>query len=631
MTLLSTLVLFAVHLLALFGWGCAVTRTCRLPALTPPLTAALGLGAVVALGGVLNLAHLVHPVSLWLVVAVGLGCAAVHVRSSTRADSAAPAPSSALGYVASGLVLVLVAATLVPSLGFNYHDDFQKYFVHPVRMLQTGRAQGSVLSAIGFETLGAQAWLQTFVLNVAGVDALNAVDLGLGLPLTLAILSIGPTETRTERALRWVAGAAVLVINPQIVNISAAFTGSALAAAALLLPLTAHEAAPDVRRAWASGGLLAALVALKTSFALLALAVLSLVFVATLARTRSPSQAFRWVFACGAAGGVCLAPWLLAHASSFEAALHAAPAAPAPKPLEPYSVDPFSNDISADVGYGDGLAPYTAALLLALAAGAIAMLASSRDPSRRWLGQFAFAVALGAVGLYVVMLYVVGPASHGSITALRLFIPMLLAMVPSVLVIGSLAVRGRVARARVMLLVAALLAIAPFTRTFGQRGFQALAHGFVLGFSKLALEPWYVDYNAYVLHGGMREQVAVAQAKVPRGATLIAWINAPFWLDFRRNAIHDLDLAGLETPWSRIPSSAWIIWEYNGVATPQLDGYAWDSQESGALQARTGAAGMRLARAMIDLARHSHIVYDDTQIMVLHVRPDALQSRYSGR
>ena len=27
---------------------------------------------------------------------------------------------------------------LVPALQFNYHDDFQKYFAHPVRMLATG-------------------------------------------------------------------------------------------------------------------------------------------------------------------------------------------------------------------------------------------------------------------------------------------------------------------------------------------------------------------------------------------------------------------------------------------------------------------------------------------------------------
>lgn len=48
--------------------------------------------------------------------------------------------------LAGGLIVLVIAfaiLTQLPPGAFNYHDDFQKYLTHPVRVLATGTLFGS--------------------------------------------------------------------------------------------------------------------------------------------------------------------------------------------------------------------------------------------------------------------------------------------------------------------------------------------------------------------------------------------------------------------------------------------------------------------------------------------------------
>ena len=85
------------------------------------------------------------------------------------------------------LVIGFAILTQFPPSAFNYHDDFQKYLAHPVRMLATGTLFGSPLSAIGSETLGGLAFLHAFPLLVAPVEYINGVDAILGLLLLMML------------------------------------------------------------------------------------------------------------------------------------------------------------------------------------------------------------------------------------------------------------------------------------------------------------------------------------------------------------------------------------------------------------------------------------------------------------
>jgi hypothetical protein len=118
------------------------------------------------------------------------------------------------------------------------------------------------------------------------------------------------------------------------------------------------------------------------------------------------------------------------------------------------------------------------------------------------------------------------------------------------------------------------------------------------------------------------------QRAVPLGEPLIAVVNAPFWLDFRRNPIHDVELAGLAVPWARVPDGRYVIWEHAGPATPQLRHYAAQKAGEGLQRGVTMTAGLQLTLALIELARSARILHDDGQMMVLQLGAGELRTRY---
>jgi hypothetical protein len=642
---LIVLALLALHALALFGWGRGVTRVLRLPLFAAPLSAAVGLAWVVVLGGALNLAGWAVRPSQWLVLGAGLGLALLQLRTPRwPALHDKPRRLTLLAAGVCGFFVIACCASVLPTPTFNYHDDYQKYFAHVARMLQTGSVAGSSLSAIGFETLGGQAFLHTFVLNVAGFDMLNAADLGLGWSLCLAIAAFGPTHRRLEACARLVALAALLLINPQIVNISALFTGAALIMALLAIELQGPQ---QLRQAPLHGLMFGALIALKTSFlpltaaliAALSIARCALVFAsaqsslpsvtARSAQRRALADAAKFFVVCSASTLLLVSPWLLVHAHSYAVALHAH-AAPRPDwPRGAYAIEPLSWET---FHYGTGFAPYTIAVLSCVALAAFAFVCARKNREQRWSGLSALTWSVALALVYAAMLYVIGPMSQGELTALRLVIPSLLGVLPIVIIAAARAI-GTQPRSRIV--IAGVLAIAPlaaFVPNAFERSWQAIARGTVLAFSELDSKPWYVEYNDYVLHGVMRNRVRNAQHEVPAGAPVIAWVSAPFWLDFRHQRVTDLDLAGLETPWATIPDASYVIWDFGSAATPQLPGLEFERKASGLLQARIADDGLRLTRALLSLNERSRVIFNDGALLVMRLpSPSALRDAYEAQ
>ena len=51
----------------------------------------------------------------------------------------------------------------------------------------------------------------------------------------------------------------------------------------------------------------------------------------------------------------------------------------------------------------------------------------------------------------------------------------------------------------------------------------------------------------------------------------MAWINTPFFLDFKRNEINEIVIGGFNNPWTVFPSAKFLIYEHNGYATRSLE------------------------------------------------------------
>jgi hypothetical protein len=542
------------------------------------LLPALGLAAFTFAGGVLNLLDLAFPAAIWSLLAAGF------LASAHAAGKAAGAPGAGrsgvpplrsqtgvwlLGGVVLGVLVPTVAMNLAPE-AYNWQDDLQKYFVHPVRMLETGTVFGSPLSAIGAESLGGIAFVQSCVLLWLPLRAINGADAILGLFLCLIPLFAFGVRHPGLRPVAAVAIASTAIIDPSRVNTSALFLGSALIMAAVFLT---SEADPP-GGAFAGGKpaavslVYAALVALKPTMLVFVGPHLVAVACAVAVAQSSTRAGLRWGAAAIGGTACFLAPWVLVHLPHYLAPT--VPRSGAPPALLHASVSLLGVETSVP-GFG-GLRPYTILVgaIGALAAACVAFRPAPQWKSARSLGP---AVAAGvAVGAYPLMLFlfprVVGYAD-GDQFAVRYFIPLALGIFPVALCAASQSIGEQASSLSpvVRLGLSVSLGLAPlvdFAGRAAERYRDAVRYG--------TREPLLAKAMDDALGSAKQADIRGQQARIPPGSSLIAWIYEPYFLDYSRNTIFDAETAGISNPWGLLPAADYVLWEYRGY--PDLEARA---------------------------------------------------------
>lgn len=599
---------------SLWGYGWAARRLTGGPALSPPLTVALGLAAVLFIGGVLNLLRVAVPPALDLTAGAGFLLAGAAAAGRLRAGTPWPRPAAAgvAPALLLGAVAIFFGARLVPAQSFNLYDDFQKYFAYPVRMLATGTLGGNRLSALGAETLGGQAWLQGFVLAHCPPEYLGTVDAFFGalLCLFLAGFALGPSRS---------AGAAVgaqlafLAINPQIVNVSSVYTGAALIMAACLLPA---ESEPSGLPAAQLGLIYAGLLALKTTFA--AFVCLHLVALALPVgqRNRPHPAPLRPLLAAAAWTGGFLAPWLLLSAPLYRAALSSQRSH-----LPPMGREPFRFLSVAAEPYGATQLHYTALAGLALGAAVGAYVFGRKG--RRGASWAAGAALLTAGGVYFGILGLMMPI-FGRELATRYAGPVLVGAVPAGLLLW-LSSRRAGERLPTWPIAGVVLALAAFAPSLLARLRQIDRFGTPLAFSQVVEDPHFIQYNRSVLHGDLRQRMARIQGLVPPGDGILAWVAAPFWLDYRRNPIVETNEAGLGARWARLPPPGYVLWQYQGDAIDYSpaklhSAQAFSSRFFGAngIDRINMLAATQFGNYLEDRLHSSQILYNDGEMVLFY-------------
>jgi hypothetical protein len=580
MRVVFALAVFAAAAFMLYGWGWAARRLLRARETNWPATAASGMAALVFLGGMLNLARLAYPWALGCAAVGGIALGVIALKNWAPKNWARKKwEMSILSRVLIPVaVLVFTIVTQAPPRAYNFHDDFQKYFAHPVRMLETGTVFGSPLNDIGLDTLGGQALLDGFAVAFFPIQYINGVGAAFALFLCMMLASqFKSIFTSTLATL------SVFIINPQYVNISALYTGSLLIMAAIL-----EESAAM------TGLLYAGLIALKSSFVL---------FVAVhLAATRRVKA--------GVFAALFLTPWILLHAPHYVQFLQAGPAI-ADHGVRP--VESFNSFSIEPLDYGATPLAYT---LLMIAVALCGVLRNKVDAIA--MACFAMSVA------YLIMMYVSGPRNAGYAQAIRYFAPFAIAIAP--IAFGS----AEQLKPRWITLAAAAVPLLAFVPSLRDRVEQAVHSGSVLAFSWLAPDPEYIAYSQQVLYGDMRGRVQAAQAKVPAGDAVVVWINTPFYLNYARNRVADVEPgAGLIAPWSKIPPDArYFIFEYSGYATVDEADYVEAMAEGPDFMRRVSAARLDMTRRLTEMMRSSREkLYDDGSIAVFTAEPSHFGSR----
>lgn len=621
MRIVLGLIAVAAAAFVLQGLGAAMRRLIRAPRGRWSVSIGIGLAALVCAGGVLNLAHLAYRPVIWLFIAAAVAVSILQTRREKFSFAALPRDRAArTELILAGLIvfaaLLFAVVTQLPPREFNYQDDLQKYFAHPVRMLETGTFRGSPLNALGSETLGGQAFLHGIVLSVAPIPYINGVDAVFGL-FTLLLLA----SAAAWRRFGWFPGAAmpallVAVVNPLYANVSGLYTAAALMATAVLLVADEREEPSPVLL----GMIYAALVAIKPTFGLFA--ALHFIFFTlainihlrhsgkSIATIQSAPGKIGWCLRVAAWSCVCLAPWVIMYLPTYLS--HGVFLAEAsPVPADSAGVTLFSL--------------YTAFAGLAVFVAILSLIASrSKNPevegSARPSGIFAGAAAGVACFLFLI-LYL--SRWGGYQFCLRYSVPFLLGscLISALMAPSFFAKVPRVVCAVIPALTCLALAasFAPLTLALDRR---AVRYGSIFYYAPLIMQSDYEPYIQYSLSAPAHDEIQKYQSQVPPGEPLFAWIDTPYWLDFHRNPVTDADTAGTGTPWAHVPANVrYFLWQYSGYAVRKEGDYEerMHSPGIGARERMIAARSLALANVLSGLASHADVIASDNQFVLFKI------------
>ncbi len=605
---LLSIAAFVLLLISCAGWGHVLTRwTSWREKHDFAFLAVAGIAGLTFLGGVLNLVRLARPLELNVLVLAGLlffivdYAARINSWRAARPAASSKAPFEVLGWLPLAMLVLasgFYAWTLLPADVFNISDDFYTYVLRPVRMLQTGTVAGNPYEMLGLDSLGANAFLQAFILPGFSIQYLLGFDAVFSFALTGLLLLALARKFDLHWSYPAFAVLAFIVINPQAVNISALYISSALtlgilfASCVLLDQLDSAHRANQRMAAIVLGLLFAALIALKVTYVAYAMAYFAIFFAALWWRSPDRKQVLGLCALTLLTTLMSLLPWLALFADNYLSALQLLLHPVASRAESGYSM-PKGNIAAlfsgADLFYGGSFLSYGLMVLFLLAVACyvlFVLVSGSMAPTRhRYLPIVAAACLAGVIS------YLFNGLLFNPDLAVRYSCPVLLASFPFAVLAMALVLPGTVRPSGVFnlsgmgMLVLAMpaLLVVLFWNNFITRLERAYSLHETISFD---LNESYLAYNRYVFSDAARQAMRAIQSRTEPGEKIFAWVSMPMHLDFSRNDIYTLREPALLNPWLDLPYSGnpldtvhylkgqgvrYILWETSGYGMPTDD------------------------------------------------------------
>ena len=658
MTYLS-IIAFALLMFACYGWGYALVNwTNNRDTDNFAFLSVVGIACLIFLGGVLNLVRLAYPAALAILFLSGLGFCAMHFIANVKPRIAAWHGSTGIpeklkcmsgNFLPIGMLIVVVgfyALTLLPVEAFNNGDDFYTYIPRPFRMLQTGTLAGNPYEVLGTDSLGAHAFLQGFVLLGFPVGYLQGLEAVFSFALAgMLLIALGK-----KFGLHWSYTAfallAFIVINPQSVNVSPIYLGSAFilgiiyASCHLLdeLEKSDHEAMPMISIG-IMGLLTAGLLGLKNTFLVFILVYFALLFGAMLLVSKNRPRILK-IFGMTVLGTVlAFSPWLALHAANYITAVQIA--------LHPSTItstntfNSLQGDISAlfstaDLFYGGSFLSYGVIVLLLALMGLFALynvFGNMGATQHRGYFLVAAAACVASILTYYFNGIVVAPD-----VAVRYSCPVLIATLPFAFIATSMPIAGSNETASIpsqsgiklaVMSLMTLLVVFLYWSNFFERADRAYYQHMTLAYP---IRDWdlYREHQPYVISTEYRDLLRGIQYKTLPGQKILVWISVPMQLDFSRNEIYSIMSISLLNPWLDMPFNGnandmvqylkrqgirYIMWEESGNNLGNTYNRWLSSQYVG--YRKTAERGLFMRNVLTSLISKGNLLYDAHGIVLI--------------
>jgi hypothetical protein len=584
---------FIFFLFACYGWGYALVRwTDTRDKHNFAFLSVVGIAVLIFLGGILNLVRLAYPAALIVLLVSGLAFFLISFSADAKMWLATwragrlinPARLKNIsGYALPiGILVVAVgfyALTLLPVTAFNIYDDYFTYLPRPFRMLQTGTLAGSPYEVLGTDALGGQAFLQGFVLLGFPFEYLQGFEAVFSFGLAGWLL----IEIGKKFNLHWIyttlALLGFIVINPQSVNVSPIYLGSAFilgimfASCQLLEQMEKSDSsAIPMMTVAILGLLLAGLLALKNTFLIFPLAYFALFFIGLLLISTDKRKILKIGGLIMLAAFLALLPWLGLHAANFVSTMrislhHSA----VTSSVGSFSFISLKGNLSglfstAKLYYGGSFLSYGIIVLMLALIGTYSLFKTIHNQVSTQRGYFLVAACSCTAGIISYLSW--GLILAAAPPAVRYSCPVLIATLPFAWLAASMAIPNSSHPAKALnlsgmkmaaMLSMPLLVVILFWGNFVERVERAYYQHVTFSFTM-----WgnYVKFNDYAISPDAKQEIRDIQNKTQPGQKILVWISMPMHLDFARNQIYSIMGSSLLNPWLDMP--------FNGNADDML-------------------------------------------------------------
>ena len=636
--------------LSSYGWGRIIYKYVY-PGekVLPAFCITLGLAILIFTGGILNVFHIAHKESLYILFFAGLVVSFVFLlwfRNPGKPSiiSSFKNSYSVFLYVIPVILFVFLIFTLIPTHVLNHIDDFTTYIMRPVRMMQTGTLAGNPFSMFGIDSLGGQAFLQAFILSVFPISYLNGFDSIFCMVLcTILIIEMAGT-LKVYPGFTIIALLSFISINPFIVNLSSVYSGSLMIIAIYYstLKLTDALAASKLsfketfKKAVAPALLFSALLSLKTTYVIFAgfffLLYLFILLVIFKNRIKIIAAA---VFTAGTTLFLIL-PWIvlsLPKYSFFFKTLFSNNAFAAKARVRSSYADIFSyKEFFGHINFWD----YNFVVLILILASLCSVFFLLKKKNSRTVNIHILTAGGAGILSYFTLAFLFlnegGPPRYAT--------PILIATLPVMLLLISHDTSSFINRKKRFTIALAFVLLYGISVILPADSLLFRVQRLINDRTTLnyPLEKNYVEYTKAVIEekSDYKKWITHLQSKTEQGKAILAWISEPFYLDFSRNPIFSIIRPHTLLPrmpdgidWRSIQKFleewkiSYVIWGYNEPTMLTEKTLKTQMKITDAKSYKIHKLTEGFIRSLKTLSEHNKIIYDDGLVKIIKISQTA--------
>ena len=617
---------------SMFGWGkiFSFNKTSNYIS----ITIVLGMGLTLFIGGILNNLYLANQSNINIIFFLGLLLFFLDIYKKRNHIKQFSFIKFEKRYFVFLIPIFLLSISVISSINpeaYNYHDDYQKYFIHPVKMLESGSVFGSTLSAIGLQTFGGQSFFQSFFISFLGLKGINIFDSVFS--LSICVLLIFELSKKQKKLIFGLLIACVIIlIHPQIVNISSVYSATLLMMISIILTFEFFREKNEINSTSSNISLIlgicicfASLIILKSSYAIfpiiyfISLTILLFIF------KISKKKIILFFFITPLVSLVLFIPWVL-----FSLELYTEANLTTNEPLD-LTVKVFKfyfpNLLSFEPLFLGGrqliytLLPTIGIFLMLLT---IFLLKKQKFEFKKndQIIIFVSSAALITGSTIYFFLMFIGPNFSAIETLTRYSIPFIIATIPvGIFLLYSLILTNYLYIRSIFFIFIILISIILFPQYY-ERIVQRYKCGSQLSFSLFACSEEYIEYNNSIFQKAKKISTQKWQEEIPEGKSVMVWINTPFYLNYKRNEIIEINIGGFDNPWAVFPSAKYMILEYNSFATRSLQDLQYMAKTSNLIDAKIAIRTIEHLQKIKQLfnANKIRLIQDDGVAVIFEIK-----------